>query len=223
MREFDDESAALAHQQELEQRQQLADSKIPETLAVAFVKAQAEIEKAAKDKSNPHFRSKYADLGNVIDAIKPALEQHGLAFFQKFHQCNNGIAIETIIIHTSGESMSNGILTIPADRGNAQGFGSACTYARRYSLQAAFGVAPEDDDGNAASRNSKQELKVDYKAERQQNLKSALADVSKAATEEDINSLYRRALKFFGKGTEELDEVIAACTKRKDELLSEAA
>ena len=121
-------------------------------VSAAFVKAQAEIEKASKDKINPHFRSKYADLGAVVDAIKPALEKHGLAFLQKFHENPDGIAVETIIIHESGESFSNGVLSVPATKRDAQGYGSACTYARRYSLQAAFGVAPEDDDGNAASQ-----------------------------------------------------------------------
>lgn len=120
-------------------------------ICAAFVKAQAEIEKAVKEKNNPHFRSKYADLGAVVDAIKPALEKHGLGFFQKFHEDHEGVTVETIIVHESGESLSNGVLSVPATKKDAQGFGSATTYARRYSLQAAFGVAPEDDDGNAAS------------------------------------------------------------------------
>lgn len=124
-------------------------------VSAAFVKAQAEIEKASKDKTNPHFRSKYADLGAVVDAIKPALEKNGLAFMQKFHRDDAGVTVETIIIHESGETLSNGVLNVPASKKDAQGFGSACTYARRYSLQAAFGVAPEDDDGNAASNTSK--------------------------------------------------------------------
>jgi hypothetical protein len=124
-------------------------------VSAAFVKAQAEIEKASKDKTNPHFRNKYADLGAVVDAIKPALERHGLAFLQKFHHDDKGITVETIIIHESGETLSNGTLNVPASKMDAQGFGSACTYARRYSLQAAFGVAPEDDDGNAASGGTK--------------------------------------------------------------------
>lgn len=123
----------------------------------AFIKAQASIEKAVKDSTNPHFRSKYADLGNVMDAIKPHLEDHGLAFFQKFHECDKGIKIETIIIHDSGESISNGVLFVPVTKNDAQGFGSACTYARRYSLQSAFGVAPDDDDGNAASQPKQQQ------------------------------------------------------------------
>lgn len=121
-------------------------------ICAAFVKAQAEIEKAVKEKNNPHFRSKYADLGAVVDAIKPALEKHGLGFFQKFHEDHEGVTVETIIVHESGETLSNGVLSVPATKKDAQGFGSATTYARRYSLQAAFGVAPEDDDGNAASR-----------------------------------------------------------------------
>jgi hypothetical protein len=124
-------------------------------VSAAFVKAQAEIEKASKDRTNPHFRSKYADLGAVVDAIKPALEKHGLGFLQKFHHDEKGITVETIIVHESGETLSNGVLNVPASKMDAQGFGSACTYARRYSLQAAFGVAPEDDDGNAASRNNR--------------------------------------------------------------------
>lgn len=121
-------------------------------ICAAFVKAQAEIEKAIKEKNNPHFRSKYADLGAVVDAIKPALEKHGLGFFQKFHEDHDGVTVETIIVHESGETLSNGVLSVPATKKDAQGFGSATTYARRYSLQAAFGVAPEDDDGNAASQ-----------------------------------------------------------------------
>lgn len=121
-------------------------------VSAAFVKAQAEIGKAIKDSTNPHFRNNYADLSSVVDAIKPALEKNGLSFTQKFHENPDGVTVETIIIHESGETISNGVLSVPATKKDAQGFGSACTYARRYSLQAAFGVAPDDDDGNAASR-----------------------------------------------------------------------
>src|SRR5690606_19610408 len=99
------------HQQLLEQEE----FEMKELLA-AFVKAQANIEKASKDKSNPHFRSKYADLGNVVDAIKPALEQHGLGFIQKFHDDDNAIKVETIIVHESGAQMSCGILSIPVSK-----------------------------------------------------------------------------------------------------------
>lgn len=119
-------------------------------LAKAMASAFPEIEGAVKDKTNPHFRTKYADLGNVVDAIKPALSKHGLWFCQVAHNIPDHAAIETIIVHASGESMSTGVVAIPVSKADAQGFGSALTYARRYSLSAAFGVAPSDDDGNAA-------------------------------------------------------------------------
>lgn len=121
-------------------------------LFAAMAQAFPEIEGATKDKNNPHFRSKYADLGNVVDAIKPALIKHGLFFVQMTHETENGVCVETVVGHKSGEQMPLGKLFVPADKNNAQGFGSALTYARRYSLMTAFGVAPEDDDGNAASK-----------------------------------------------------------------------
>jgi hypothetical protein len=121
-------------------------------LAAAFALAQPKIEGAIKDKTNPHFRSQYADLGNVVDAIKPALAENGLSFIQRCHDTDAGAKVETIILHSSGQWLSCGVLFVPATKADAQGFGSALTYARRYSLSAAFGVAPEDDDGNAASK-----------------------------------------------------------------------
>lgn len=121
-------------------------------LNAALVKALAEIGGAAKDKLNPHFKAKYADLSSVIDAIKPVLARHGLAFTQHCHPAENGVSIETVVRHEGGEQESLGILFVPANKNDAQGFGSALTYARRYALMTAFGVPAEDDDGNAASR-----------------------------------------------------------------------
>lgn len=121
-------------------------------LATAFAKSQQEIEGAIADKTNPAFRSKYADLGNVIDAIKPALRDHGLSFTQICHDADNAAKVETLILHASGQSLSCGVVSVPVSKHDAQGYGSALTYARRYSLAAAFGVAPEDDDGNAAAK-----------------------------------------------------------------------
>jgi hypothetical protein len=120
-------------------------------LSAALVKALAAIEGAAKDKVNPHFKSKYADIGSVIDAIKPALAAQELGFTQHPQPSENGIIVETVLHHSSGESLSLGTLYVPANKNDAQAFGSALTYARRYALMTAFGVPAEDDDGNAAS------------------------------------------------------------------------
>lgn len=120
-------------------------------ISEAMAKAFSQIEGAVKGKTNPAFRSKYADLAAVVDAIKPALAEHGLFFRQITHPADGGVCIETVIHHASGESLACGPLFVPASKQDAQGFGSAMTYARRYSLMAAFGVPAEDDDGNAAA------------------------------------------------------------------------
>lgn len=116
------------------------------------VNAFSEIEGAAKDKLNPHFKSKYADLTSVIDAIKPVLSRHNLAFYQRPQPSESGILVQTILRHASGEEIDLGTLYVPANKQDAQGFGSAMTYARRYALMTAFGVPAEDDDGNAAAK-----------------------------------------------------------------------
>ena len=122
-------------------------------LAAALAKAQAVMENASKDTANPFFKSKYANLESVVGVVRPAIEKFGLSFIQVCHDWDVGAKVETIILHESGEWLSCGIMAAPATKADAQGFGSALTYARRYSLSAAFGVATEDDDGNAASKN----------------------------------------------------------------------
>ena len=119
-------------------------------ISAAMALAFAKIEGAVKGKTNPAFRSKYADLAAVVDAVKPALAEHGLWFRQVTHPADGGVCVETVIHHASGESLACGPLFVPASKQDAQGFGSALTYCRRYSLMAAFGVPAEDDDGNAA-------------------------------------------------------------------------
>jgi hypothetical protein len=121
-------------------------------ICAAFVKAQKDFAPALKTSLNPHFKSKYVGLDGCIEAVIDALNTNGIALMQKSHECDSGVAIETIFIHESGESLSGGVMRIPAVKHDAQGYGSALTYARRYSLMAACGIAPEDDDGNAASK-----------------------------------------------------------------------
>ena len=135
----------------VEVQSQLEREQSMKELAAALVKAQAEMTGAKKDSANPFFKSKYADLSSVMEAIRPALTAHGLGFVQVCHDAPDAAKIETIIIHESGQTLSCGVISVPVSKGDAQAMGSAITYAKRYSLQAAFGVPSVDDDGNAAS------------------------------------------------------------------------
>lgn len=120
-------------------------------LMSALAKALPSLGTVHKGKANPHFKSNYADLAGVIKALAP-LSEYGVWFRQVPVPCDNGIAYETFYIHEAGAQISAGITSIPVDKNNAQGFGSAQTYCRRYALMAAFGLAADDDDGNAAAQ-----------------------------------------------------------------------
>lgn len=119
-------------------------------LATALAKAQGQLEGAKKDTANPFFKSKYADLSSVVDAIKAAFPGNGLSYVQTIVTAEHGVGVETMLMHESGEWICGEPFTIPVNKADAQGFGSALTYARRYSLSAIAGVKADDDDGNAA-------------------------------------------------------------------------
>lgn len=119
-------------------------------LATALAKAQAECENVAMNKVNPHFRSKYADLAAVRDAIVPVFSKYGISIVQAPNIDGNGFGLETRLIHSSGEEMV-WVFPLPMDVNKMQSIGSAISYARRYTLSAIAGIASEeDDDGNAA-------------------------------------------------------------------------
>jgi hypothetical protein len=121
-------------------------------IATALVKAQKAFGPALKSSTNPHFKSRYADLAACVEAVMDGLNDNGIALIQQCSESDNGVIVETVFIHESGETLNCGKLHVPATKHDPQGYGSALTYARRYSLMSACGIAPEDDDGNAASK-----------------------------------------------------------------------
>lgn len=121
-------------------------------LAKSLAIAQGQMGGAVKGKANPFFKSVYADLSSVVDAIRDPLSANGLSFVQVTHPSErNEVIIETVLMHESGEWLS-GTLAMPVSKADAQGYGSAITYAKRYGLQGLLGVPSEDDDGNAAAK-----------------------------------------------------------------------
>jgi len=129
------------------------------SLAIAMNKAQAEMGGASKGKTNPFFKQKYADLGSVVQAVKEPFTNNGLSYVQFPIEEGGRIGIETILMHESGEWLSNSF-TVQLTKQDAQGAGSAITYCRRYSLQSIAGIPSEDDDGNAASKGQATTIKV---------------------------------------------------------------
>jgi hypothetical protein len=120
-------------------------------IAGALAKAQAVMAGAKKDATNPHFRSQYADLASCWEACRDALTKNGISVVQMGrYSMEDEVVVETRLCHSSGEWME-GELALPVTKADAQGYGSALTYARRYGLCAAVGIAPVDDDGNAAA------------------------------------------------------------------------
>lgn len=121
-------------------------------LYAALAAAQGEMGRALKDTNNPHFKSKYADLSSVCDACMPALSKHGIAVLQPAFDDDTGRYVKTIFVHgDSGEAVECRVPLI-VSKADMQGYGSAVTYARRYGLMGMAGIAPEDDDGNAAAK-----------------------------------------------------------------------
>lgn len=128
-------------------------------IGAALVGAQEEIRFAIKDSTNPHFKSRYADLGSVIDAIKKSLNDNGIAFIQMPTESETGtLALSTRLIHNSGEWIED-TAVCPLQKNDPQGYGSALTYLRRYSLASVTGLYQDDDDGESTRMRPEDYLK----------------------------------------------------------------
>ena len=177
-------------------------------IATALVKAQKAFGPALKTSTNPHFKSRYADLSACVEAVMEALNDNGIALVQKSYDCENGVMIETMFVHESGEMLECGILHFPASKADPQGHMSALTYARRGSLMAACGIAPEDDDGNAASR----------KPEKPVLIAPLIASIDAATTEEELKSAYFEGIKIAGHDAAAKNAIIVAKDLKKASL-----
>jgi hypothetical protein len=162
-------------------------------IAPAFVAAKKAFGPALKDKANPAFRSKYADLGACIDAVEDALLANGIAFFQETSEDASGVTVETVFLHESGEFLRCGKLHVPASKQDPQGYGSALTYCRRYSLMAACGIAPEDDDGQAAVKAKADAAAAQARAERQEWIESQAMKLEACESASELKSVWADA------------------------------
>lgn len=180
-------------------------------IASALVKAQKAFGPALKTSTNPHFRSKYADLSACVEAVIDALNNNGIFLLQKNYDCADGIMCETVFVHESGEMLECGIVHFPAVKKDPQGYASALTYARRYSLMAACGIAPEDDDGNKASRPEKTVVDSNLMADH-------ITAIQDATDETTLKAAYKAAYNACGSDANWQKKIIAEKDAKKASL-----
>lgn len=189
-------------------------------IATALVKAQKQFQPALKTSTNPHFRSNYADLSACVEAVIGALNANGIYLLQKNYDCADGVMVETVFVHESGEMLECGIVHFPAVKKDPQGYASALTYARRYSLMASCGIAPEDDDGNAASKpvpkiSATQGAWDGLKPDRQAVVQDVLDAILERVAADDMHGAYEQYI-----GIEDGDEKIALWSKLDSKVRS---
>lgn len=187
-------------------------------IAQAFIKSKKQFSPALKTHTNPAFKSKYADLAACIEAVDDAFLNNGIVMYQETSEDERGVTVETVLLHESGEMIRCGKLHVPASKQDPQGFGSALSYARRYSLMAACGIAPEDDDGNAACRPAPKAAETGLSAKEMNELGLAIHE---CADLDGLTKIYKSAA---SKASEAQRKTLAdLCAKQKSYLTPKEA
>lgn len=128
-------------------------------ISTALLEAQKTMGAAKKGATNPFFHSKYADLGSVMEACKEALNTNGITVLQPLGFTENGVFVETVLLHISGEWLSSELKLEVKEQHNPQAQGSAISYARRYGLQSMLFIPSEDDDAESTQVSNRQSAK----------------------------------------------------------------
>ena len=183
------------------------------SITAALAAAQASMGKALKQSNNPHFRSKYADLGNVMDACMPALNANGIAVIQSVGRDENGMFLRTVLRHAdSNDWLEDGGMPLIVNKNDMQGLGSAITYARRYGLMAMVGIAPEDDDGNAAAAAApRQQAPAKMTANQFEQITDL---IERTASDEDKLCAYFKVAELYDLTAQQAEQTIAMLTKK---------
>jgi len=193
-----------------------------ELISAAIVAMQSESEHANFDSKNPHFKSKYASLAEVIDTVKPVLAKHGLAIVQMpaFRE-NVGHVLCTRIIHKSGQWIEDEMRLNPI-KDDPQGLGSSLTYSRRYSIPAICMIASEDDDDGNKASHGPNVTPIQAKSITMEQVKK---DIAALNSEEAVRKYFPTASVKLNamKGSNDYVELTALCQTRIGELKSVAA
>lgn len=157
-------------------------------LATALSKAQGQMGGASKTADNPFFKSKYADLGSVIAAVKEPLAENGLSYVQFPFALEGTVGVTTRLMHSSGQFMESSF-SIPAPKNDPHTYGGLVSYCRRFSLQSILGIPSEDDDGNAVTQAAKSVITPEQVHSVKAMLELTESDEGKFLKAYDIKSL----------------------------------
>ena len=171
-------------------------------LASALSKTQKELTNVSKDAENPYFKSHYATLANCWDSIRDALTKNGLSIVQTTDITDKGLILDTTLLHSSGQWMCSSYPVDPIKK-DPQGYGSALSYARRYSLAAMIGLAQADDDANEASKTTYQPRPVQNHAPQTQGESLAQLRAKSAVLMEKLNTETEKSTENVYKNAEE--------------------
>jgi hypothetical protein len=127
-----------------------------DAISAALAAAQAEMKNPNFDSTNPHFRNKFASLAAIRNAVVPVFAKHGLSVMQELTSTEGTVACLTVVQHSSGQWLEFGPLAVPIPKGDAQGYGSASTYCKRYSLQSVAAIVGDEDDDSVADFEARQ-------------------------------------------------------------------
>jgi len=167
-----------------------------------------------KGSTNPYFKSKYADLNAVREAVIPTLNKHGISVLQPIVHIDGKNFVKTVLLHESGEAIEGLTEIIYAKTNDAQAQGSGITYARRYGLQSLICVGADDDDGNSASTPPKATPKESPKSPVKNDLSKVERDmVANAKSLDELTSVWKQLAAF-----QRNQEFIELVKKRKNEL-----
>lgn len=156
------------------------------TIAAALKTAQHNIGAAVKDAKNPFFKSQYADLGSVMAVCKNPLLEQGISVLQLVGKDETGAYLETVLLHESGEYISDRMPLVCAKAHDPQAMGSAITYARRYALQSALFIPAEDDDAEAAQAPTRAAQAQDGAIEERESARESAARRNSGHREPDV-------------------------------------
>ena len=200
-------------------------------LATALSKAQGQMTGAIKDSTNPFFKATYADLASVWEACRKPLSDNGLSVVQTIEPIEStepGILV-TWLLHSSGQYITSSVsVKAVPNKGNAIGpqeIGSALTYMRRYALAAIVGIAPEDDDGEAAQGRQKdgsRDHKEKSATEEAGAIDNILKEIATATSRTALMESYNKHSKWV-EGLPDIirSELLLAFTNRKKALSTE--